>query len=368
MVHVLATENPPASQRSAAGPVLLLLSTPWHVFAGLGLLFGPYRHRRVDIVLIDQPRGRESPWWPVLNTLPGVRVSQLPAVGKQAWDKLLHLRSVLMRIETIVDALRPVEIVCGNDRRVEFQYAMRRCARRGAPARGLYLDDGSFSYSGRICARPQHFGALRQAVEWLGDRLALMPWREHPRPLGTSRWVDGAWLAFPAHAHAALRNKPCEALEPAWYRGPQMLAVCAQLLAAQGFDMRLLCGIDTLVLFPHDHLLRASAALRERYARIIAQELSAGRRVAVKRHPRSLSREVGWEWASVLELPAALPLEVLAPQISAGRVYSALSTVLVNLRWLRPDIEVYALGGASASSDPLSQLYPRIGVRPAPAI
>jgi len=348
--------------------VLLLLSTPWHVFAGLGLVFGPYRGRQVELVLIDQPRGRESPWWPVLQQLPGIRVSQLPAIGKHAWDKLLHLRAVLMRIDTLVDALQPAEIVCGNDRRVEFQYAMHRCARQGRPARGLYLDDGSFSYSGRICARPQHWTGLRRAAEWIGDQLALMHWREHPRPLGTSRWVEAAWLAFPMHAHAALRDKACQALDPAWYRGPQMLATCAQLLALQGFDAAGLSGIDTLVLLPHDHLLRASPELRERYARVIDSERSAGRRVAVKRHPRSLGHEVLWVHDAVLELPAELPLEVLAPHIGAGRVYSALSTVLVNLRWMRPDIEVYALGCNSGLSDPLSQLYPRIGVLTAPGI
>ena len=78
-----------------ASSLLVMVSTPWQLFCALGLLFGPYRHTRRTLLLLQS-----------LDE-PGLR-----------------------QVAALVDETQPDEIIGGNDRRVELQYAMAHANRR----------------------------------------------------------------------------------------------------------------------------------------------------------------------------------------------------------------------------------------------
>lgn len=343
--------------------VLLLVSTPWQLFCALGLLFGPYRNARRTLALIDQRPGRENRWLDALANLaePGLTIVELPRIGKSVFDKLLRTRPVLRAVQKLVLDCEPDEVVGGNDRRVEFQYAAQIAHKRFG-ARGVYLDDGTFSYSGLVNLRPRRAEAVIQALEALGGWLCYGLWYRKPLALGLSNWTQSAWLAFPEHAHEGLAQKPRQALRAEWYRTPQLLAISAQLIRTVGGSEPPAEEIDELLLLPHDHLLKADRPLRLALSRRLSEASAAGRRVAVKRHPRSREWLLDVPRNDWVEFDPRLPIEAYAPWLPRTHVIGSLSTALLSLRWLCPAARIESIEHEGALRDPLQALYPRLGI------
>lgn len=356
----MPTQRSPHSTSS----VLIFVSTPWQLFCALGLLFGPYRHAQRTLALIDQRVGRRDPWHAVLAALaePGLRIATLPAIGKSPLAKLRRTRGVLAQVQALVDEAQPDEIIGGNDRRVEFQYAMAQANLRRCTL-GAYLDDGTFSYSGLSRVRTRRHERLLAWAERIGGRLHYGRWYHKPAALGLSRWVEYAWLAFPEQAHPQLLAKPRRALDPYWYRRSEVQALCRQLVEnSSGGDAATPAGYDRLLLLPHDHLLRAGAGLRAALSRQIDDARRSGERVAVKRHPRSGGWALDVDHQGLVELDARLPIEAYAPWLAQARIVGTLSTALLSLRWLCPDAHIESLPHAGALQDPLQALYRRLGI------
>jgi hypothetical protein len=350
--------SPPSSSS-----LLILVSTPWQLFCALGLLFGPYRHARRTLALIDQRSGRRDPWHDVLDQLnePGLQIRTLPAIGKSPLAKLRNTRGVLRQVSALVDEVQPDEIIGGNDRRVEFQYAMAHASRRRYTL-GAYLDDGTFSYSGLNNLRKRRHDSLLTQLEKLSGRLHYGNWYDKPAALGTSRWVEYAWLAFPEHAHALLASKPRLALDPYWYRRSEVLALC-QRLTEGNTSTSAPAAFDRLLLLPHDHLLRADAGLRAALTQQLDDARRNGEQIAIKRHPRSESWLLDVDRSGLVELDSRLPIEAYAPWLAHAKIAGTLSTALLSLRWLCPDARIEALSHAGALADPLQPLYRRLGIR-----
>ncbi|WP_428312049.1 hypothetical protein [Hydrocarboniphaga sp.] len=358
-------------RKPQASSLLVLVSTPWQLFCALGLLFGPYRHARRRLVLIDQRGDRRDPWLPLLQSLnlPGLQISSLPAIGKSPLRKLLRTRVVLRQIAALVDETQPDEIIGGNDRRVEFQYAMAHANRRRYTL-GAYLDDGTFSYSGLSSLRPRRYENLLRRLERWSSRMHYGSWYDKPTSLGSSRWVEYAWLAFPQHAHPQLATKPRLALDPYWYRRSEVQALCQRLIeGSQGAAITR--GFDSLLILPHDHLLRADPALRAALSQRLDQALRNGQSVAVKRHPRSSDWLLDVDRSHLAELDSRLPIEAYAPWLGQAQIVGTLSTALLSLRWLCPDARIEALSQHGSLADPLLGLYQRLGIgvdAPAPKL
>jgi hypothetical protein len=342
--------------------LLILVSTPWQLFCALGLLFGPYRHARRTLALIDQRDDRRDPWRSVLENLqePGLSVVTLPAIGKSPLAKLRHTRGVLRQVAALVEQVQPDEIIGGNDRRVEFQYAMAQASRHRYTV-GAYLDDGTFSYSGLSNVRRRRGERWLNWIEQITGRLHYGRWYDKPAALGLSRWVEYAWLAFPQHAHPQLLAKPRFGLDPYWYRRSDVLALCRRLIEGEQAGAGLQ-NFDRLLLLPHDHLLRADAELRATLSRQINTARSIGERIAVKRHPRSTAWVLDADRSGVIELQAQLPIEAYAPWLAQARIVGTLSTALLSLRWLCPDATITALNPSGEIRDPLQALYQRLGI------
>ncbi|WP_341918686.1 hypothetical protein [Hydrocarboniphaga effusa] len=343
--------------------VLLLVSTPWQLFCALGLLFGPYRDARRTLALIDQRPGRENRWLDALAHLaePGLRIVELPRIGKSVFDKVLRTRPVLRRVRKLVLECEPDEVVGGNDRRAEFQYAAQIAQKRFG-ARGVYLDDGSFSYSGLVSLRPRRAEALIQALEALGGWLCYGLWYRKPLALGLSNWSQSAWLAFPEHAHEGLSRKPRRALRAEWYRTPQLRSISERLIRTIGDGEPPARAIDELLLLPHDHLLRVDRPLRSALSQRLSEARAAGRRVAVKRHPRSREWLLDAPRDELIEWDPRLPIEAYAPWLQQAHVIGSLSTALLSLRWLCPAARIESIEHQGALRDPLRALYPRLGI------
>ena len=82
------------------------------------------------------------------------------AEAKGLKEKMRERRRNFAALQVAVKAVQPDRIAVGSDRRVEFQFAMHCLHRLGLNPKGIYLDDGLYTYAGR----PAWFLLLLAAV------------------------------------------------------------------------------------------------------------------------------------------------------------------------------------------------------------
>jgi hypothetical protein len=362
-----------------AAPTLLIATTPLTALVGAALA-------RADgggwqLVLVED-FGEAAAWADLLRgwrDTPFARVECLPgrasearalaALGRRGLAqrflreriKREQRRAVFARLAEIDATLRPARVAVGNDRRPETQYALALAARRGDPRPGAYLDDGLFSYVGDVHARP----LARALVDTPLKRLAWGAWWQAVDVAGTSRWIARAHLALPELAldRDASRVRHALPREAFATRAMARLALAAWHRFGGGSAPRL----DAIVALPHSDLLRRDALALAAIARALARLAAAGRRVAVKHHPRERDADpLGFGAGGARLLPAAIAFELLLPLLRHGGVVAgSASTALLAARWLRPDLAVVDLGGGGAFGARASAFLEARGVRPA---
>ena len=347
-------------------PALFLASTPLHSFFALGLMHGPYRDEPHALWLIDQPEGARDYLAEALQAAgAGPELRRFPALKSAGGP-----RRLLREISERAAALRPATIAVGNDHRLEFYAALR-----GWPAaRRTYIDDGLYSYLPREDAKPPWREALSNWRRGLKYGLAL----ERPSMVGGSRAVQDAYVLLPAQVHAGLAGKPVRALQRDWFDRPELRAICARAAARASFDATRAEAIGLLLLLPHPRFLRADPALAARLRELAAAHAARGATVALKSHPDAdrlaLAEQLGALPPGAVEVPARLPVEVLAPLLSGTLVVGGLTTALLSLRLLGRGLRVRSLEPAppaGAADTPrrrflaqAAEVYRAAGVRP----
>lgn len=319
----------------AGGDTLFLASTPLHTFFSLGLMRGPMREGRRTLFLINREPGEVDLLGQALAAAdwPGVEVVEF-----RAMQGSFSARRPLDEITRRVQALAPQSIAIGNDHRLEFYAAIR-----GAPrARRIYIDDGLYSYLPHRHAKSSWRESLSDWRRGLKYGLSL----ERPAHVGGSRAVQSAYVLLPQLVHAGLQDKPVQAYLPEWFADPAVQQVCIAAAKLAGFDAQRCEALGLLVLLPHHRFLETQPELRLQLATLVRQHLAGGRTVALKSHPkatRPASELLGLADDSVVEVPARLPAEVLAPLLGRTQVVGTLTTALLSLVLLGRATQVYRL-------------------------
>ena len=341
--------------------ILFLASTPLHTFFALGLMRGPYRDRAHTLAMIDQPPGVRDYIADALQADPeqAVAVVRFPALRSG-----VPARSLLAQVSSFAARLAPSTIAVGNDHRLEFHAAVRGCP----SARRTYIDDGLYSYLPHPDAKP----AWRERLSnWRrGVKYGLTV--ERPRWVGGSSAVQDAYVLLPPQVHPGLAGKPVQALQRAWFADPWVAAICASAAALAGVDAQRCASIRLLVLLPHPGFLRAEPALARRIEALVHARLGRGEAVALKSHPNAGGVPAGEQLRvpadRIVELPARLPVEVLAPLLPAGDtlIVGTLTTALLTLVLLGRGARVRSL--VSQTSRGYNQramaIYASVGIRP----
>jgi hypothetical protein len=161
-------------------------------------------------------------------------------------------------------------------------------------------------------------------------------------------------VLLPQLAHAGLQGKPVQAYLPEWFAEPAVRQVCIAAAKIAGFDAGLCESLSLLVLLPHHRFVQADPELRQQLASLVRQHLAQGHAVALKSHPkatRPAHELLGLDADSVIEIPAQMPAEVLAPLLRQTQVVGTLTTALLSLSLLGRATQVYRLpdshGGAT---------------------
>jgi len=342
-----------------SGDTLFLAATPLHTFFSLGLMYGPMREGRRTLFLINRESDEFDPLGQALAGAgwPGVEVAEFKAMQGR-----FSARRSLNELTARVRALAPAAIAIGNDHRLEFYAAIR-----GAPdARRIYIDDGLYSYLPHRYAKSSWRQGLSNWRRSLKYGLTI----ERPAFVGGSKAVQSAYVLLPNQVHAGLRAKPLQAFSPAWFAEPAVQQVCMEAAGIAGFDAHRCEALGLLVLLPHQRFIETKPELRQQLTSLVLQRLACGQTVALKSHPRAkrpAHELLGVRSDAVVEVPAKLPAEVLAPLLRRTQVVGALTTSLLSLSVLGRATRVFRLPDSNDSLNELElgarRVYDAAGVK-----
>jgi hypothetical protein len=325
---------------------LFLASTPFNMLTSAMVAFELPAGDEAYLGLIDQPE-IERPFVSVLNEWQESPFRQIRLLSQQAKGrgKRLKRQSAFKQIAQLIDQVKPNTLYTGNDRRIEFQFAMQHSRKTNVTSIGVYLDDGTYSYVGR-------------ETHWLKDKifdnlikkLSYGLWWQQPSTIGASSWISQAILAFPESAVPALQAKQTRHLPENLQRAEfKQLA----LLSLSGFNGAVddLADIGALVLLPHE-----SVATKQTKDKLSYWLVNQDAKIAFKHHPRTPlidtqgDKEAWLIPQRALQVPAGIPMEVLLPLLQVScRLAGDVSTALLTAKWLRPELEVTAFAAANTS-------------------
>jgi hypothetical protein len=277
-----------------------------------------------------------------------------PGIGRWASRRALY-----RQIEALVAHPASMRIFTGNDRRLEYQYAMHVATRAGARVEGIYMDDGAATYVGQ---KSMH-GFTHRHLEPLVRKLVHGWWFKDAVTQGASAWTSAVYVAFPTLVHPLLRQKKVVGIDVSPLRDEGFLRLVAAL--TDDFDAlrQTLEGMHVVVSLPKEiHYLDRPQVQERLWAQLTARFDPT--HVAVKPHPRSVRMDVlakhfpgarivntnvGWEF-----------LLALLPQDCA--VVGDVSSTMITTRWIRPDLPVVATRPPQGVPPVRQALYSAIGI------
>lgn len=324
--------------------ILYLPSTPLNVLVSCAVAL--HNQSQADEViqelwLIDQKDSASNPYMDAMlawSDSPFKEIKLFKA-SSQEKSKLQHRKLLFKELKQFISIFQPEFIGVGSDRRVEFQYVMSLNS-NGKTVQGWYLDDGLYSYAGR----PYH--CLKDNLNGWLKKLFYGTWWQEPKTVGASGWINKAWLFLPEKAVAALQEKEQVKLQPSWFKVPEIISLSSLLADQLDFDLKKLVDVDVVLLLPHPNNIKKMPGYVGRIQEVVEKLHRQGKTVAVKYHPRAqVVDELGLKQKGVSHIiPSQLAFEFCLPSLSQNCiVVGDVGTALLSSKWLRPDVNVYAV-------------------------
>lgn len=312
------------------------VSTLLHLFTATAIS-GERKNEQAILVFIDQPEGKPSQ---IFNLVEQWKLSPFTEQHlfygrlKGGLGKLKKRRRLFRDIGALITRLQPDNIFVGNDRRIEFQYAMHVAQKSRKPAIGHYMDEGTFTYVGREAS--SGFGDV--VVDNLLKKVFYGAWWKNPATVGASAWISEIHVAFPELINPLLRLKSIQCLKASSFQSAPLKQLSKMMLQVNAVSEEQVLALDVLITLPHESLFEKQAGYKEKILKLIA-ELKG--RVAVKYHPRNSCEDaLGIQQYGVELLPSSVSYEALLPLLRADVVVIGdVSSTLLLTRWLRPEIK-----------------------------
>ncbi|MBQ0785621.1 MAG: hypothetical protein KBT66_15440 [Amphritea sp.] len=300
------------------------------------------------LCLIDQP-AQDSHFVTEIMKWSGTPFNSTQLISRKCTDKNKHKQRKIafQLISALLAKIQPDVIYTGNDRRVEFQYAMAHSPEQPI---GVYIDDGTYTYLGR-------------KTHWLKDhlldnlvkKLSYGFWWKQPDTIGASDWIDECIVAFPKRVTPLLKQKVLKSL-PENLNRTEFRELSVKCMLHYPEIVKDLPKLETLILLPHESVFDPSMlnAIKSRLSQLTG-------RVGIKHHPRTKDKSF-FTMVSDTELPDNIPMEVILPLLNQDcRIIGDVSTALLTTKWLRPEMDVTAISGNQISKQ-WHQLLSTLGI------
>ncbi len=345
---------------------LLLVGTFRHYFIGLGLALSDSKCN-YHLVFINQKFDDErNPIYQASLRLvePFASVTCLPLRTSKFKKKNINRKAAFEILRERILAIKPVEIATGNDRRIEFQYAMHFSRNvLNLDVKGAFLDQGTGSYISFQKINMRKYLA-RKWIDVPIKKLVYGSWFSRMRRYGESHWTDTCYLTHPELAPGHLLKKECVEVKVDFYKGEQALRVIESIVDSLGCgDEGRLKEAGLLLVLPH------SSTIEEMYGSLDqAKEFFKGicgryDNVYAKYHPADPGDLLNLNGYAHI-LPSQMPVEVLFSVMAFDKVIGDISTSLLSAKWMLPKANVYFFDIPSLYVDQVRGLFKSINVLP----
>lgn len=337
---------------------LYLCSSPRHIYLALGLALSEPEVTHHLRIINQKSKANLFVDGAIRSSHPFASVEAMPLLKKRG--KYAAKKQALRLIGAWLESNYADKIFCGNDRSIEFQYAMHLSLKMGRSTQGAYLDDGTGSYiNGCYLKWSRAFTDLTvdRCLKWL----FYGSWYHKVRYLGGTRWVKECYLNFPELAPEFIKkNKSIIQLDSAMFRSEAFLkalrTIASDDLIGSGGDFQLF-----LVLPLSKSIERFHTGIEE-YLRLVNRFTGDHERIAVKYHPRETHYYFTSD-RSVTVFPPSLPAEAIFSLVNVDCVIGDTSSALLSAQWLNPGARVICLCPQELLDNPVVGLMEATDIR-----
>ena len=308
---------------------LFVVSTPWNFINAFAHAERISEQRNI-LFYVDYPVNEENPYLIALDDLrksPFESKYLFHGKFKGLVNKWMKRRKQLRELMSIVADIKPNTVFVGSDRRIEFQCAMTEAVKHNAGVKGIYMDEGLFTYD---CRRRSQTWSDRVLDSWVKRFMYPVDWK-HPATIGASDWIQEGWVLNPDEACPILKdNIDLHMLCLDWFNTDKFAEFTQLLITPDDFEA-LKKPFDVLLILPHPSQINQS--LKQRLDRVVRDIQDKGLSFRIKRHPRDNNFNKDW-----VELPKHLPLELLLPWLEFSELIGAQSTATMTAKLLKKNV------------------------------
>lgn len=341
-----------------------MVTTPLHLFNAI-IVAMTKPEWESHLFFIDQPKQKKHLYFEALqawHTSPFASVRLYQSRVKGVLAKWRMHRKTFDILEKDVEDIAPHRIYVGNDRRIEFAFAVSVARRIDPGLIGGYIDDGAYSYVHHIHKSRWYKDTF---IDVALKRLMYGGWYFRHAVIGASDAVQEAFVALPEFVHKLLKTKRLFKLDTTKLLDDRLKPFTEYLLAPYHLDAGQIEAIDLIFILPHETLLEDFPLFKKTVKQSIESAVRRGLAVGVKYHPRQ-AVEDPLDFKSIegiLTLPNTLAFEVLLPLFGHPIIVGDVSTALLTARWLRPDLRVLSLRNeADTRHEEMAELFRHVGV------
>lgn len=349
-----------------SGCKLILVSTFRHFYMSIGLALNS-PGIRFYLMFIDQVNdGCQNKVFTAAKAIgaPFFAVDCLPA--KSAGQKKSEVRSLgFAQLREVLAEIKPNEIITGNDRRLEFQYAMHFCrSHLKLSVKGAFIDDGTGSYISF------QNNLLRKLTDKYIDsalkKIAYGNWYRRPEVFGASSWVDICYLAHPELIPSSIAHNKIIELKCNYYtsfEAKEYFERFSRLLDEVVFPDKAEAGV--LFVLPHSSMIDAMYGSTGKLKTILLKVATTypNSKVYFKYHPRELGDPLSLEEIGY-PLTSAIPAELYYSVFDFDLIVGDVSTALMAAKWLMPEADVRYLPVQSIEGELVARLFEKLSIKP----
>lgn len=346
---------------------LILVSTFRHFYMSIGLALNE-PNTRFYLIFIDQVKdGIENKVFTAAKSIgaPFSGVECLPV--KSAARKKSAVRSLgFARLREVLIELKPNEIITGNDRRLEFQYAMHFCrSHLSLPIKGAFIDDGTGSYISF-----QNSKLFRNLSDKYIDtplkKITYGRWYKRPEVFGASSWVDTCYLAHPNLIPVSISDKKIIELKREFYtscNAREYFERFSTELDDVTFPSEANAGV--LFVLPHSSMINGMYGSIDNLKNTLLKVASkySDSKIYFKYHPRELGDPLSLETIGC-SLTSAIPAELYYSMYDFDLIIGDVSTALMAAKWLIPEADVRYLPVQSVEGSLVARLFQKLDIKP----
>jgi hypothetical protein len=318
-----------------------LVSTPLHLYIACALALERKQESTAHLIFIDQYPQQPDMFLNALNSWensPFVKTNIFFGRDAKGIGKLRTRKKIFLRLREMIAEDCPQNIFVGNDRRVEFQYAMHYCRKINLQTKGIYFDEGLFTYIGREAS--ERFS--ERVIDNVVRKLFYGLWWQSPKTIGTSKWIEEIYVAFPKFIHPLLKSKIVRPLESIFFSHKDLYVFAQKLLSNIDIENSTL-QVKIILTLPEATDMKRISNYQESIHFLIESLLEKNFSIAVKYHPSATGRDllrISKKY-SVQLIPDHIPFEILLPLLNSSVILIGdMSSTLLTTKMLRPDIKI----------------------------